>query len=87
MAIELPDATRRQLISSLRRYFERELDEEIGDLKARMLLDYLLIEVAPVAYNQGVRDAQSYIQDKTLELDGSVYEPEMTWWDRDGRRR
>jgi uncharacterized protein (DUF2164 family) len=78
MTIKLNDDARGALIESIKRYFLEQLDEEIGELKARMFLDYVLAEIAPVAYNLGVRDAQSWIQDKVLEVDGSVYEPERT---------
>lgn len=82
MAIELSDEVRKDLMESIKRFFLEQLEDEIGELKARMFLDYVLAEIAPVAYNLGVRDAQSWIQDKVLEVDGSVYEPERTWWER-----
>ena len=41
-AITLSDKSREQAIASLRRYVEENLDEKIGDLKAALLLDYIL---------------------------------------------
>ena len=39
MAIKLSDETRKRLISSVRRYFEENMDEAVGDLKATLLLE------------------------------------------------
>jgi uncharacterized protein (DUF2164 family) len=40
------------------------------------LVDFLVDELGPPVYNQGVRDAQAYLQEKLSDLDGEVYEPE-----------
>jgi hypothetical protein len=37
--ITLPDAPRKQAIAALQEYFRDNLDDEIGDLKAGLLLD------------------------------------------------
>jgi len=31
-------------------------------------------------YNQAIADAQVYVQDKVVDLDGSCYEPELRYW-------
>jgi len=80
MAVKLSKEITQDLIQSLQKYFEEELDHEIGDLRATLLLDYLLQEVGPTIYNQAIADAQSYFQDKTLDLESTLYEPEMTFW-------
>ena len=80
MAIKLSNETTEALILSIKKYFKDQLDEEIGDLRAKMLLDFILIDVGPSVYNQAIRDAQSYLHEKALDLDGSCYEPEMTYW-------
>jgi uncharacterized protein (DUF2164 family) len=80
MAIEIPDETRRTLIASIRRYFAEEMDEEIGDLKASLLLDFVLQEVGPTVYNGAIADAQARMQERVVDLDGICYEPELTYW-------
>jgi len=47
MAIKLSDDTRKRLISSVRRYFEENMDEAVGDLKATLLLEFFLEELGP----------------------------------------
>jgi uncharacterized protein (DUF2164 family) len=52
----------------------------IGDLKARLLLDFCLRELGPSVYNQAIADAQAHMQDKVAELDGSCHEVEFAYW-------
>jgi len=48
--IALSDAARKQPVASLRRYFTEELDQDIGDLKASLMLDFILKEIGPSIY-------------------------------------
>ena len=41
MAIKLDKETEERLIASIQRYFDANMDDSIGDLKAGMLLDFL----------------------------------------------
>ena len=75
----LPD-TRKQLVASLKRYAAENLDEEIGDLKAGLLLDFCLAEIGAVVYNQAIADAQKYFHERTTDLDGVCHQPEFTYW-------
>ena len=80
MAITLPPDTRKQLVASLKRYAAENLDEQIGDLKAGLLLDFCLAEIGAVVYNQAVVDAQKYFHERTTDLDGVCHQPEFTYW-------
>lgn len=80
MAITLPPDTTKQLHASIKRYFAEHLDEDIGDLKAGLLLDYVLKEIGPVIYNRASADAQSFFQGRVADLEGVCYEPEFTYW-------
>jgi uncharacterized protein (DUF2164 family) len=80
MAIELSPDLKKQLQASIKRYFVEHLDEEIGDLKAGMLLDYCLKEIGPVVYNRAIADAQAYFQERVVDLEGVCYEKEFTYW-------
>jgi uncharacterized protein (DUF2164 family) len=44
-------------------YFSQERGEEIGDLKAKLTLDFIIEKLAPGFYNQGVRDSCQYMKD------------------------
>ncbi|UCG52931.1 MAG: DUF2164 domain-containing protein [Candidatus Latescibacterota bacterium] len=80
MALTISPEAKKRLIGSIKRYFEEHMDEEIGDLKADLLLDYFLKEIGPTVYNQAIANAQAFFQEKVADLDGSCYEPEFTFW-------
>ena len=82
MSIKLPDETQQRLVSSIKRFFEEELDEPVGDLKALRVLDFCLREIAPSVYNQAIADAQAYLADRVADLSGSKYEAEFDYWSR-----
>ncbi len=82
MILELtPDATK-QSIASIRRYFAEELDQDIGDLKATLVLEFFMKEIAPSIYNSAIADAQTYLRDRVADLDGACSAPEFAFWDR-----
>lgn len=79
MAITLKKETRDRAIESIRRYVAENLEEEIGDLKAGLLLDFFLEEIGGCVYNRAIADAQAYFQEKVADLEGSRYEPEFVY--------
>lgn len=86
MPIELPDDTAAKIVASLKRYFKEQRDEELGDLQAKLLLDFIVKEVAPSIYNSAIIDAQTFLRDRVADLDGACFEPEFGYWREKGRR-
>jgi uncharacterized protein (DUF2164 family) len=89
--ITLSPETTKQLQASIKRYAGEHLDEEMGDLKAALLLDFCLKEIGPTIYNRAIADARAYFEARLADLDGVCYEPEFTYWtpkpsDRRGQR-
>ncbi|MCC6071200.1 DUF2164 domain-containing protein [Massilia sp. GCM10020059] len=82
MAIKLSKETEERLLTSLQRYCSNNFDEEIGNLKAQLLLDFCLREIGPSIYNQAVLDAQKVMQDKVAELETNCYETEFAYWQK-----
>ena len=82
MTIKLATETHARFIASIKRFVAESLDDDIGDLKASLLLDFVLKEMGPSIYNQAVADAQRRIQDAVLDLDGSCHEPDPGFWNR-----
>jgi uncharacterized protein (DUF2164 family) len=80
MAIGIPKKSRERMILSIQRYFTENMDEEIGELKASLLLDFCLREIGPSIYNQAVADAQVFMRDRVSDLEGSCFEPEFGFW-------
>jgi len=85
MALELTPQEFEQLIPSLQKYFREEFDQELSEMKARFLLEYFQKEIAPLAYNRGVKDAEQYFRSKTEDLTGICYEDPLTYWTRKKR--
>lgn len=59
--IRLTKEQREDFIASLQYYFLREHDEELGHLGAELLLRFILRELGPDIYNQGVQDATRWL--------------------------
>lgn len=87
MEIILSDAARKQSIASIRRYFSEELDQDVGDSKAGMMLDFILKEIGPSIYNGAIGDAQTYLRDRLADLDGVCSVPEFAFWPSSTVRR
>lgn len=59
---------RREMIAEIKNFFSKEREEEIGDLAAGIILDFILEKIAPELYNQGVDDSYRYIKDAAEDL-------------------
>lgn len=82
MTIKLSDDTQQRLISSIKQYASENMEEEIGDLKARLLMDFFLKELGPSVYNKAIADVQAQMLDRVGDLDGTCFEPEFSYWER-----
>jgi uncharacterized protein (DUF2164 family) len=76
MRIKLASERRGLLIDAVKRHFLAEFDENLSDFRAEGLVDFFLRQLGPPVYNQGVRDAVGYIQDKLGDIEGEIYESE-----------
>ena len=87
MAIEIPKGKRTEVVASIQRYFEENMDEGISGLAAGVFLDFLLEELGPVVYNKAVFDVQEYLQSRVMEVDFEVHEDEFQYWSKRDRQR
>jgi uncharacterized protein (DUF2164 family) len=85
--MELNRQQRTDAIASLKRYFDENLPEPIGDLPAGMLLDYILEEIGPLVYNQAISDAQSRLSSVVADLNGDLYEKPLAYWPAQDAKR
>lgn len=55
------------------------------------MLEFFLKALAPSVYNQAVLDAQHYVQERALDLEGVCHADEFGYWtaapSKGGRRR
>lgn len=84
MSIVLKKEMRDELIRSIQRYFDVQMDEEIGNLAAGSLLGFMLEEIGPVIYNQAVADVQQHLQTRVSDLEFEVREEEGQYWNKNG---
>lgn len=87
MDIEISPEARKQSIASIKRYFDEQLDTDIGDLKAEMMLGFVLKEIAPSVYNQAIQDAQTFVRDRVVEMDSSLFAREFGYWEKAAKRK
>ncbi len=76
MRIKLSAERRARLLTLLKQHFAAEFDEPLSDFRAQGLLDFFMRELGPPVYNQGVRDAAGYVQEKLTDIEGEIYERE-----------
>lgn len=86
MPITLAPEVAARLRTSIQRFAAEHLGEEIGDLKASLLLEFCLTEVGAVVYNHAIADAQKYFQDRVTDLEAVCYQPEFSYWPAAGKK-
>ncbi len=64
------------LIDKIQTYFQGELDYDLGQFDADFLLDFFSKELGSFFYNQGLRDAQSVLEDRLETINDAIYEIE-----------
>ena len=84
---ELEKQARVEAIASLRRYFDENMAEPIGELAAGLLLDFFVEEVGPAIHNAAVRAAQDRLQARVADLEGELYADPFQYWVRAARKR
>jgi uncharacterized protein (DUF2164 family) len=80
MKLKLTPQEMRDVIPSIQNYILENFDEEIGDLKAQLLLDFFMTEVGPYAYNKGVNDSEAFFREKVEDLQGVCHKDPLTYW-------
>ena len=74
--IKLSKDRRDKLVSEIREYLATNHDEEVGDLKASLLLDFFLERLGAPVYNQAIRHAQAFLQERLVDLEIDLSQPE-----------
>jgi len=74
--IEFTRDQKTKIVADIQTYFEKELDQDIGDFDAEFLLDFFSEKVGGVYYNQGLNDARRLLDEKLDTITESFYELE-----------
>lgn len=82
MPIALPAADRPSAVASLQRYAREQLDLDLGDLAAGLLLEFVLEEIGPSVHNRALAEAQRHLAARLADLDVEIGEEEFPYWAR-----
>jgi uncharacterized protein (DUF2164 family) len=80
MELTLTKDVEKKLIASIKRYVYENLETDIGELQSSLFLQFCLEEIGPAVYNQAIADAQTYMQEKALDIENSCFAPDSTYW-------
>ena len=76
MQIKLDDEQQQRIVDALQTFFDRDLDQSVSEFQAKQILDFFVKEIGAPVYNQAIRDARKFMQEKLDDLEGEFYEPE-----------
>lgn len=77
MILKISREQKMQIISLIQQYFRDERDEEIGNLAAELLMDFICKQISPYIYNQAINDVQSIVSQRTTSLEEDIYTMKM----------
>lgn len=80
--MELEKQVRGEAVASMKRYFDENMPEPLGDLPAGLLLDFFLEEIGPAIYNQAIADAQARMSLRVADLNGELFADGFQYWPR-----
>ena len=64
---------RQRLVPLVKAYFLDEREEELGDLGAGLLLDYMAGLVGPVFYDRALTDARAVVASRAETIDEEIF--------------
>lgn len=63
----------REAAGIVRTYFRDELDQELGQLPAEMLIEHFGNHIGKMFYNRGLRDAEALVRAKVEDVADALY--------------
>jgi uncharacterized protein (DUF2164 family) len=66
--IKLDDSVKVEVVAKLQKYFQDELQQEIGSFDAEFMLDFFSKEVGGFYYNQGLADVLKNFESKMQDV-------------------
>lgn len=74
--IEFTKEEKEVIVCKVKKYFDTELGQEIGQFDAEFLIDFFSDEVGSYYYNRGLLDARVLIESKLDDIDAGILELE-----------
>ena len=66
--ITFSEEEKRTIVHQVQGYFQKELDQDLGQFDAEFLLDFFAEKVGVYFYNRGLSDAQNVLSSKLADL-------------------
>lgn len=66
--IQLSNEAKEVAVQKLKSYFFNELETEIGDLAAVLLLDFFIENIGPEIYNTGINEAIKFMNNRIEDM-------------------
>jgi len=86
MEIKLDKDAEKKLATSIKRYVSENFETDIGELQSSLFLQFCLEEIGPSIYNQAISDAQTYMQEKALDIENSCFAADSTYWAKQDKK-
>jgi len=61
------------IVQHIQNYFSEELEQEIGQMGAKLLLDFFSEKIGTHYYNRGLYDAQAVFMSKLDDISDAIY--------------
>ena len=71
--IEFSSTELASITSKLQSYFERELEQDLGQFDAEFLVDFISNEIGGYFYNKGLHDARAIFESRVESIDEDIY--------------
>lgn len=71
--MKLSRERKKQLSERVKAYFYNQRSEEIGDLQAELLLEFMINELGTTIYNQALDDAIKAVGERMIALEDDLH--------------
>lgn len=75
--IKFTSREKEHIVQKIKLYFQKELDDEIGQFEAEFLLDFFTKEISGYFYNRGLQDAQKEMESQMDIFKNTLYTMEQ----------
>jgi uncharacterized protein (DUF2164 family) len=73
IVLKIPREHKALLVNKIQSYFVTERSEEIGELAAGNLLDFMVEQLGPIIYNQAIRDARTVVMQQMERVEEELH--------------
>ena len=70
--IEFSKKEKEILVDRFKKYFESELNQDLGQFDAEFLIDFVSEKIGSYYYNRGLQDAQTAIRSKLDDIESEI---------------